>query len=271
MAATVAVLGLGEAGTELATELLSLGVVVRGYDPQPTPAIEGLRRCSGEAGAVRGCSVVISVNSATDAEPALAAALADRSAVAAVEVWADVNTAAPTTKQRLADQCAQAGLLFADVALMAPVPGRGLRTPMLVSGTGADVFATFLTEHGRSAEVLPGAPAGVAATRKLLRSIFFKGLAATVMEALRAAETQGLSGWMHEHIGDEFDSANRSLVERLVSGTRQHAARRARELEAVVEMAQAAHTPSFVSEATLAWLRLVDEENGAASGSNDER
>lgn len=261
MAATVAVLGLGEAGRELATELLALGAVVHGYDPRPTPDIDGLHRCVNEADAVRGSTVVLSVNSAGDAEAALAAALAEPTSVAGVEVWADVNTSAPTTKQRLAQRCAEAGLRFADVALMAPVPGRGLRTPMLVCGTGAAAFAAFLTAHGRTAEVLPGAPAGVAATRKLLRSIFFKGMAATVVEALRAAEVHGLGEWMHEHIGDELQSADRALVERLVSGTRQHAARRAHELEAVVELTRDAQTPSFISEATLAWLRLVDAEN----------
>ena len=39
----------------------------------------------------------------------------------------------------------------------------------------------------RDVEVIDG-PIGAAATRKLLRSVFYKGLAAAVVEALAAAE-----------------------------------------------------------------------------------
>ncbi len=43
----------------------------------------------------------------------------------------------------------------------------------------------MLAECGATAEVLQG-PAGTAATRKLLRSVFYKGMAAAVIEALLA-------------------------------------------------------------------------------------
>jgi 3-hydroxyisobutyrate dehydrogenase-like beta-hydroxyacid dehydrogenase len=257
MVRPVAVLGLGEAGRLLAADLLGAGAVVRGYDPRPTPDVDGLRRCGSEAEAVHGCGVVLSVNSAKDAEPALVAALRDGSTV---DLWADLNTAAPAVKQRLAAVCEEAGVPFVDVALMAPVPGLGLRTPMLASGNGAATYAAFLAGYGHSAEIV-GGEAGIAATRKLLRSIFFKGMAATVIEALRAADAHGLGDWLRDHIEEELQAADRALVGRLVSGTERHATRRAHELRAAIELARAVDTPSFVSEATLAWLELIDAEN----------
>ena len=75
---------------------------------------------------------------------------------------------------------------FVDVSLMAPVPGRGLRTPMLVSGPGATAYADLLAPLGAQVEVVEG-PAGEASRRKLLRSVFFKGMAAAVTEAVAAA------------------------------------------------------------------------------------
>jgi len=54
---------------------------------------------------------------------------------------------------------------------------------MLASGAGAAQAAQLLAGLGASVECIEGPP-GTAAERKLLRSVFFKGLAAAVAEAL---------------------------------------------------------------------------------------
>ena len=58
---------------------------------------------------------------------------------------------------------------------MAPVPGRGLSTPDARQRhrRAADV-ARLLGRYGATVTVLDG-PAGAAAERKLLRSVFYKG------------------------------------------------------------------------------------------------
>jgi hypothetical protein len=71
----VAVLGLGEAGSEIARDLVAAGVVVRGYDPV-VPAAADVVACTSEAEAVTGAALVLSVNSAADAVPAACAAFA---------------------------------------------------------------------------------------------------------------------------------------------------------------------------------------------------
>ncbi|MGH3377361.1 MAG: NAD(P)-binding domain-containing protein, partial [Actinoallomurus sp.] len=194
----VAVLGLGEAGGEIARDLAAAGVRVRAYDPLPRPAV-GLTVCTGEADAARGADLVLSVNSAKAAEDALTAGLPGMGDGA---VWADLNTAAPALKRRLGELAADAGVAFADVSLMAPVPGKGLATPMLVSGPAARTYAGLLGPVGARVTTLDG-PAGEAATRKLLRSVFFKGMAAAAVEALFAARAAGLEDWMRGHIAEE--------------------------------------------------------------------
>jgi 3-hydroxyisobutyrate dehydrogenase-like beta-hydroxyacid dehydrogenase len=231
MIEVIAVLGFGEAGSLLARDLVAAGATVRGYDPK-VAAPPGVAGASSEATAVDGTDLVLSVNSAADAVPALDASL---DALRPGAVWADLNTAAPSVKQRLATRGAARGIPVVDVAMMAPVPGQGLRVPMLASGDGADRVAAVLRGYGATVDVLSG-PAGLAATRKLLRSVFYKGMSASIVEALEAARAAGLEDWLTGHITDDLAKQDAATVARIVTGTRQHAVRRGHEMAAAVEM-----------------------------------
>ena len=74
-APVIAVLGLGEAGSVIARDLITAGVRVRGYDPAVTAA-EPVIDTASEAEAARGAHLVLSVNSAKAAVEALKAGLA---------------------------------------------------------------------------------------------------------------------------------------------------------------------------------------------------
>jgi 3-hydroxyisobutyrate dehydrogenase-like beta-hydroxyacid dehydrogenase len=231
MTGTIAVLGLGEAGSALARDLAAAGAVVRGYDPA-VPAAEGVVATGSEAEAAEGADLVLSVNSSAAAVGALEAGLSGLRAGAA---WADLNTASPGTKRKLAGIAAGRGVPFADVAIMAPVPGRGLRVPMLATGAAAGAVATALNSFGAAVEVMPG-EAGLAAERKLLRSVFFKGMSAAVVEALRAARAAGCEEWLRKIVVDELTGAGAATVDRLVDGSYRHAVRRTAEMAAAAEM-----------------------------------
>jgi 3-hydroxyisobutyrate dehydrogenase-like beta-hydroxyacid dehydrogenase len=223
----IAVLGLGEAGAPISLDLVAAGADVRGYDPRVT-APAGVEGRADEADAVRDAALVLSVNSALDAEDCLRHALP---ALEAGTVWADFNTASPGLKLRLAEAAAGRGVLVADVALMAPVPGRGLRTQMVASGPGAERFAAVVGSYGAGVEVLAGPP-GAAISRKLLRSVFYKGLAAAVVEALAGARAAGCEDWLRENIAAELAGFDARTLDRLVDGTHRHARRRAEEMTA---------------------------------------
>lgn len=110
----IAVLGLGEAGREIARDLVAAGARVGGYDPRPDrTAPPGAKERVSGADAVAGAEVVLSANSASDAEEALRSGLP---AAVPGAVWADLNTAAPALKRRLAGIAEQGGVAFADVA-----------------------------------------------------------------------------------------------------------------------------------------------------------
>jgi 3-hydroxyisobutyrate dehydrogenase-like beta-hydroxyacid dehydrogenase len=224
-----AVLGLGEAGSEIARDLVAAGADVRGYDPLGL-TVPGVDPRDGEAAAVADADLVLSVNSSHDALPALTAAFP---ALTPGTVWADLNTAAPALKVALAEAAGEA-VPVVDVALMAPVPGKGLRTPMLVSGPAADTYARELTALGAQVTVQPGG-VGEAISRKLLRSVFYKGLAAAVVEALAGAERAGCADWLRGDVRAELAGFDEHALDRLVDGTHRHARRRADEMAAAAE------------------------------------
>ncbi|HEY1667653.1 MAG TPA: DUF1932 domain-containing protein [Trebonia sp.] len=231
MSDVIAVLGLGEAGSLLASDLVTAGAAVRGFDPK-VPAPPGVTGAGSDAEAVAGATLVLSVNSASDAVDALEASVG---ALRPGAVWADLNTAAPSVKRRLAEIGQGRGVPVTDIAMMAPVPGNGLLVPMLASGDGAADAARALRGYGASIDVLAG-PAGLAATRKLLRSVFYKGMAASIVEALEAARAAGLEDWLTGHIAEDLARQDATTLTRIVTGTRRHAVRRGHEMAAAAEM-----------------------------------
>jgi 3-hydroxyisobutyrate dehydrogenase-like beta-hydroxyacid dehydrogenase len=253
----VAVLGLGEAGSLIAADLLAAGAVVRGFDPR-VPAGPGIIACSSDADASLGATVIVALTCAHEAEGALVAALPS---VGDRAIYADLNTASAGLKQHLAEMASQAGVAFADVAMMSPVPGNGLRTPMLVCGPAAADFAAAFGDLGASVEVLAGPP-GTAAARKLVRSVFFKGLAAAVTESLRAARAAGCEDWIRENIRRDLEGASASTVDRLEQGSITHARRRADEMAAARELLAELGVPPRVATASEEWLQQLLAETG---------
>ncbi|MGD1059407.1 MAG: DUF1932 domain-containing protein [Solirubrobacteraceae bacterium] len=259
---SVALLGLGEAGSAIAADLVAAGCAVSGWDPVPKPVHDAVRLASGAHDAVAGAEIVLSVNLA-----AVAREVAEEvaPALAREAIYADLNTATPTVKREAAAPVQDAGHRFVDVALMAPVPGRGLSTPALASGSGAIDFVARMTPLGMSVQVL-GALPGEAAERKLLRSVFAKGLATAALESLAAARAAGLEEWLHEHLVETLESADGELLDRLLEGSFTHSVRRTEEMRAAASMLSELAVPARVSEAAAGWFEQLTEEKESSIG-----
>jgi 3-hydroxyisobutyrate dehydrogenase-like beta-hydroxyacid dehydrogenase len=247
---TVAMLGLGEAGSAIAGDLVAAGVTVRGYDPA-VQGVEGVEDFGDEAQAVRGADVVLSVNSAEAAVDAARVAAAE---LRSGQLFADLNTGAPSMKRDVEAVVAPTGAAFADVALLRPVPGLGIRTPALSSGSGGTAFAEAMAPLGMPVRDL-GPQAGEAAARKLARSVFMKGLAAAVEESLAAGESLGFADWLREDIDQTLEGADAGIVDRLLDGSRKHAVRRTEEMAAASAMLQELGVEPRIARAAEAQLR----------------
>jgi 3-hydroxyisobutyrate dehydrogenase-like beta-hydroxyacid dehydrogenase len=179
----VAVLGLGEAGGRIASDLVALGVVVSGWDPDASRQAEGVRSAASAAAAAERADVVLSANSAS------AAVTAARDAI----------------------------------------------------------------------EVVGDEP-GDAAERKLLRSVFVKGVAAAAVESLAAAEAAGCEEWLRDDIASVLATADSSFLDRLVDGSRRHAGRRIVEMEAACERLRELGVAPRVASSAAAWLADLQRE-----------
>ncbi|HPG76538.1 MAG TPA: NAD(P)-binding domain-containing protein, partial [Rhodoglobus sp.] len=178
----IGVIGLGEAGSLIAAGLQAAGADVIGFDAV-VPETPPVPLAPDVAAVVTGADIVISINSSTAAKK-----VAEQVAplLGAGTVYADLNTGTPALKKALAGLFPDG--VFADVAIMKPVPGLAEKVPMGVAGPGARRFVDLLEPYGMNLEYVSDVP-GEAAARKLLRSILAKGMAAVLIDTLWAAES----------------------------------------------------------------------------------
>jgi 3-hydroxyisobutyrate dehydrogenase-like beta-hydroxyacid dehydrogenase len=255
-AKTVAVLGLGEAGSLLARDLVRGGAVVRGWDPDFHGDLSEIPLAASFADAVSGADIVISVNWAT-----VAAGVA-REALPLLHrgmLYADHNTAGPALKEELAAIVEPSGAAFIDVAMMAPVPPLGMKVGMFMAGSGAEELAAFYRRFGTPVDVV-GARPGEANARKLTRSVFFKGMSSSVWEALEAARAVGVEDWLRSDITKTFVAADAAFIDRLIDGTDKHAVRRSHEMRDAEAMLRELGTPTTMVTATAESLERIARE-----------
>lgn len=250
------VFGLGEAGALIASDLAEAGADVAGYDPATVPTPAGVRRYDDPISAVAGSNLIMAVTAAADAGTALHQAIDH---IPTGTTYADLATASPEAKRRLADVAGSRGIPFADVALMAVVPGNGVHTPSLVSGSGGASYARLIEPLG-GVVVQAGEEPGMAATRKLLRSVVMKGLAALIIEAMAAAQRAGQEEWFWDHLVDQITAADEALLRRLVGGTGNHAERRLREMEAAAQLVGELGIDPVMTSGTVTSLTHIEKE-----------
>jgi 3-hydroxyisobutyrate dehydrogenase-like beta-hydroxyacid dehydrogenase len=239
----------------MATDLVRAGADVAAYDPAEVRTPEGVNRFVHPALAVQRADLVIGATAASDATLSLLQAV---EAIPSESLYADLSTGSPQLKAELAEYAAKRDLDFADVALMSMVPGNGLSTPALASGTGAERYCDLINPLGGDAEALNGPP-GTAAAKKLLRSVMMKGTAAVLIEAVRAGAAFDDLEWLWSNLRKEIEGADERWMRRMVTGSKTHARRRKAEMEAAASMLDELEVPSDMTRATIVGLaQLLD-------------
>ena len=249
----ITILGLGEAGRLYARGLRDAGADVRGYDPHHELGDTAIAQYADLRAALAGADVVISLVTAGAAASVAHDALPLMPVTA---VYADLNTAAPELKQQIDRLAAERGVRMADVGVLAPVPRAAHRTPLIASGPGAAAFGRILGPFGVPITVID-APAGEAARLRLLRSVFMKGLAALMIEGVDAARAVNAEPWLRDQMAQELGPNGAALVDRLISGTYAHAARREHEVRDALDVLETAGQPADMTRATLETLRRI--------------
>jgi 3-hydroxyisobutyrate dehydrogenase-like beta-hydroxyacid dehydrogenase len=243
----IAILGLGEAGTHFANDLAKMGLKINGFDPIPLRKLhENVTIYGSNAETVQQADIILSVNLSAAAEEIAREVMPFLNKN---QFYLEMNTAAPKLKKSVAEILRPSGVSFIDAAIMAPVPPKGIFTPLLLCGDNLGFFLEKIKSLKLNISILDG-KIGDAATKKLLRSIVYKGVAAVICEAMEAAETMNETTYMRQQIKSIIGNDD-ALIDRFIEGSKTHAERRMYEMEAVVEMLKEADIQAFMSEATV--------------------
>ncbi|MCQ4313921.1 DUF1932 domain-containing protein [Pseudomonas stutzeri] len=264
----IALIGFGEAGGILASDLAAQGVAVQVYDrllddPTQRPALEtkaanaGVLLCNSAAEAIAGVALVIS---AVTAGGALDVAKTAARTLQPGQLFMDINSVAPATKQAAAETIDAVGGRYVDAAVMAPVPPKRLQTPILLGGRDAAELSAALNACGFATRVVAD-EIGVASAIKMCRSVMIKGLEALTTECLRTAQHYGAETEVLASLHKSFPSMgwDAELPHYLISRVAEHGRRRAEEMEEVAETVRAAGIEPQMSQAIVQTQRgLVD-------------
>ncbi len=246
-------IGFGEVGRTFAKGLLATpGVRIAAYDllfdrPQ-SPLAElarsvGVRVAGGAADASGGAQCVIS---AVTASAALDVAKQAAGYLQPGQIYLDVNSASPQTKQKAAEVVQCAGADYVEGAVMAAVGAPGLKVPILAGGPAARAAAELLNALGMNLTPF-SAKHGLASATKLSRSIVMKGLEAILLECSAAARHWGVEKEVIASLQTTYPGIDWSkLVSHCGERVATHGIRRSQEMREAAEMLEEmGHDPAL--------------------------
>jgi 3-hydroxyisobutyrate dehydrogenase len=173
-------------------------------------------------------------------------------------MFVDMTTADPSDMEKASDLSQMHHVNFVDVAITGAVNLHGAKTPLLCAGEKAADVAQIFKKLGTPIQVVGDKP-GDAASLKLLRSIFTKGLEALTVECLLMAEKRGLRNQIHEILSDVDQGSLRAMMESMVCTHIEHSARRHKEVvEAQRQMEQAGVLPLVTHSVELLFARTAN-------------
>jgi 3-hydroxyisobutyrate dehydrogenase len=253
------VIGLGEAGATYAAALTAAGHKVTGFDPVAPTTPAGVTRATTAAEACQGADVVLVMTGAAAARSVAQECLP---VLSTGSCYADFTSSSPEAMRELGELPSKAD--FADVAILGPVSALGEKTPLMVSGPGAQAIADLLRPLNVNVEIAEGEP-GAAMAHKLLRSVLMKGLAAVVVEAVTAGKAAGLEDWIRGQIANQLAGDGEAVIDRFLTGTAKHALRRSKEMQDTANYLSELGVPAEMTTASAAaHARLAQAEPAPA-------
>lgn len=182
-----------------------------------------------------------------------------------IALYADVSTARPSLKKEMEGLFSAKGILYADSAILGPLPNHLHKVPILASGKGADKWRVLMSPWGMRIEAIKK-EAGAATAIKLVRSVFMKGLEALLVETFLFARRSGAEDIVLESLSETLDpypfahTANRMIAADLI-----HAGRRAFEVGESAELMEEIGIEPIMARAVIERL-----QKSASLGTRDE-
>lgn len=264
MTARFGIIGVGEAGSAIAAGLREAGAdTVLGYDSRADDPVVAGRAAAAGLPLVGSLAELTAradlLTCLTSATSALAVATSVAPHLEHRHVYSDWNSASPQLKMRVAAIVRPTGARFVDGAVMAAVPPHRHQVPVLLSGDGAEEFASAVYGLGMRLEVL-GTEPGAASAVKMFRSLLVKGLEALILECVVGAHEFGAAKRVLDSMNGSLPMGDwDELASYLIGRTVRHGARRAEELRQVaVTLADAGVEPMLAEAGARRLQWLVD-------------
>lgn len=250
MIGRVALIGFGEVGRVLATDLAGK-VEIAVWDilfpdaaSAPSHAVRShnVRQSASAVEAVRGAQLVIS---AVTADQDLAAAEAVAAGIEAGAYFLDLNSCSPGQKVASAGTIEAAGGRYVEAAVMAPIDPKRIGSPMLLGGPHIHAFLADAEGLGFAGARAYSEIVGRAAATKLCRSVMIKGVEALLTESMLAARHYGVEDVVLDSLSDLLPLPDwRATAQYMISRSLEHGVRRAEEMrEAARTVAEAGVAP----------------------------
>ena len=267
LAKNVGVIGYGEVGGIFARDLAAAGATVAAFDVATPARGQAASDGVGVADAAAACRnagivfVCVTAGSVLEAMRSLEGHLVHAPFVV------DVNSVSPGTKQEAAGIIGRAGGRYVEAAVMASVPPKRLRTPILLGGAHAADFVAEAAGFGMDLTVFSD-QVGRASSVKMCRSVMIKGLEALTTECMLAARHYGVEQDVLRTMGDTLPHKDwPGLARYVISRALIHGKRRAEEMREVARTVEDAGVEPLLSRAIAerqdwAWRRGA--EMGAA-------
>jgi len=155
---------------------------------------------------------------------------------------------------------------YIDIAVMGGFFKQGIKAPMLVAGDDAEPVVAWMNANGFEAKYLGPKP-GSASSVKMLRSVIMKGIEALGVEALVAAERQGILPEVMGCLGDVDAVSVSGTIGMLVQTHIVHAHRRWEEMGLVARTLRETGVDPLMTEAIeKSHRRTVDAHIAPADG-----
>ncbi len=244
MALKIAIIGYGEVGQIFAAGFVAAGdTQVSTYDilfgkPVAEARIArageiGVRIARDHADAAEGADIVIS---AVTADQARHVARGAAEYLKPGQVFFDINSASPNTKIESAAMVEASGADFVEGAVMATVPGRDLKVPILGGGARAARVAEMLNPLGMNIKPV-SEQTGRASAMKLCRSIIIKGLEAMLIQCRESAVHWDVEEEVFASLSNSYPGMDwKKLAERMRGRVSLHGVRRSAEMREAAEM-----------------------------------
>ncbi|GAA1209575.1 hypothetical protein GCM10009675_32330 [Prauserella alba] len=247
--------------------LVAAGHRVTAFDPYAQTLPEGVELRESAEAAVADVDVVLTLTAASVSRSVAETVVGTLRAGA---VYADCTSSSPGDKRALAEVFKDRDdLRPADVAILGPVVQLGTETPLMSAGPGAESVAAVMTTVGSPVEIVDGA-LGDAMAHKFLRSVFMKGLASVVIEAVVAGRKAGLEEWVRGQIAGVLAGDGQAVIDRFLTGTGKHAERRMYEMRATSTYLAGLGAPSEMTDATATALERMTTEHHVHSGAQQD-